>query len=268
MMIYKKEDKTKPSLERRLEIINLVGVKGKVHVDELSEYYNVTGATIRTDLRFLEQQGYLVRAHGYAMVNRTVIAKLAESQKKAQLPHNTFDCCNFIATSIYNSLDDKSTVFIDSSPLIRDSFRSLNSLKGSTIITHDLQLIQKFPQIETGNVFITGGKLEIDEMKLTGSSMINSLKQYRFNNAFIHVDSFNVKLGLFAKSEFDSDLIRLLCDLSEKITIVAKASIFKSNDPFWICDASSIDTLIIDGELSYETIKFLKRNNINIVNKK
>lgn len=266
MIMSGKDDKNKPSLERRLEIINLVGVRGKIHVDELSEYFNVTGATIRTDLRFLEQQGYIVRAHGYAMVNRAVISKLADSQKQVQQDNTQF--CQFIATAIFDNLEDRNTVFIDSSPLIRNSLKSLDALKHSTIVSHDLNLIQILPKIDNCKVFITGGELDINNMKLIGSRMLNSLKQYRFNNAIIHVDSFNVKLGLFSKSEFDSDLIRLLCDLSEKITVVASAAVFNSNDPFWICDTSTVDTVIIDGYLSDEITESLKNKNITIINKK
>lgn len=264
MTIKSKDDDAIPSLERRLEIINLVGVRGKIHVDELAEHFNVTGATIRTDLRFLEQQQYIVRAHGYALVNRAVLSKLAESQKQDQ--ENSSNFHELAASSIYENLQDKNTLFVDSSPLIRSTLKSLPDLKHSTIVTHDLNLIQILPKIENGNIFITGGKLDADKMKLTGSRMISSLKQYRFNNAIIHADSFNVKLGLFTKSEFDSDLVRHLAELSEKITIIAKASIFKSSDQFWVCDATSIDTIIIDGEMSQEIIESLKRSNIKIIN--
>lgn len=43
----------KSAIERRMEIANLVGVRGKVSVGDLAEYFGVSGATIRTDLRFL-----------------------------------------------------------------------------------------------------------------------------------------------------------------------------------------------------------------------
>ncbi|EEZ6660258.1 TPA: DeoR family transcriptional regulator, partial [Escherichia coli] len=52
----------KSAIERRMEIANLVGVRGKVSVGDLTEYFGVSGATIRTDLRFLESMGHIVRS--------------------------------------------------------------------------------------------------------------------------------------------------------------------------------------------------------------
>ncbi|HHH6346209.1 TPA: DeoR family transcriptional regulator [Escherichia coli] len=52
----------KSAIERRMEIANLVGVRGKVSVGDLTEYFGVSGATIRTDLRFLESMGHIARS--------------------------------------------------------------------------------------------------------------------------------------------------------------------------------------------------------------
>ncbi|WP_232061023.1 DeoR/GlpR family DNA-binding transcription regulator [Vibrio taketomensis] len=254
----------KTAIERRLEIANMVGVRGKMHVDELAEYFNVTGATIRADLRFLDENGYIVRSHGFALVNRDVLSKLAMSATSKSQSGNS-DFSQSVAHSFYNGLEDKSTVFVDSSPLIRKSLKQLKDLKGATVITRDLNLIQNLPHITDCKFFVTGGRVNTEFMKMTGSYMINSLKQYRFNNVLIHVDSFNTKLGIFSKSEFDADMIRLLCDLSEKITVIVESSAFHHNDSFWTCETSKIDTVITDYNLDDETRKSLELNNVRII---
>ena len=67
----------KSAIERRMEIANLVGVRGKVSVGDLAEYFGVSGATIRTDLRFLESMGHIVRSNGYVILNKGVIANFS-----------------------------------------------------------------------------------------------------------------------------------------------------------------------------------------------
>ena len=54
-------------LKRRLDIAEIVRKQGEVKVDELSELLNVSGVTIRQDLNYLEQQGYLKRSFGGAI---------------------------------------------------------------------------------------------------------------------------------------------------------------------------------------------------------
>lgn len=54
------------ALKRRLSIAENVREKGDANVNELAEWLGVTTATIRTDLQYLEDQGYLIRSFGGA----------------------------------------------------------------------------------------------------------------------------------------------------------------------------------------------------------
>jgi len=56
----------KSSLRRRLQIVELVRKRGEVSVEELSQAFDVSSVTIRTDLTYLEEQRYLVRSFGKA----------------------------------------------------------------------------------------------------------------------------------------------------------------------------------------------------------
>ena len=53
--------------ERRRSILNLLEKQNKVYVPELCEFFNVSPATIRTDLRVLDNEGVLKRTHGGAV---------------------------------------------------------------------------------------------------------------------------------------------------------------------------------------------------------
>ncbi|MCV5533045.1 DeoR family transcriptional regulator, partial [Escherichia coli] len=48
-------------LKRRLKIAEIVAAQGEIKVDDLSAQLGVSGVTIRGDLSYLEQQGYLKR---------------------------------------------------------------------------------------------------------------------------------------------------------------------------------------------------------------
>ncbi len=52
----------KPStslLKRRLDIAEIVRKRGEIKVDDLADMLAVSGVTIRYDLNYLEQHGYL-----------------------------------------------------------------------------------------------------------------------------------------------------------------------------------------------------------------
>lgn len=248
----------KTALERRIEISNLVGKNGKMHVDELVDEFNVTGATIRADLRFLEQNGYIVRSHGYALVNKTVFSNLKSTYSEtAKL--------DFVGSAISKMIEPNDTIFIHSNKFIRTALDAIKDFKNTTIVSNDLRLVNKFINVESCKFFMTGGQVKSD-MKLNGAQTINSLKQYRFNKAFVFVDGFDSKLGLFAKNENDSELIRALLEISGKVIVVVSSSVFESNSPFWVCENNSIDVVISEGEISPTAIDTMEFNNVKVIN--
>ena len=61
--------------KQRIErIFDLLKEKGSIGVNELTELFQVSGATIRSDLAKMEKAGLIIRAHGGAMMNSTPFA--------------------------------------------------------------------------------------------------------------------------------------------------------------------------------------------------
>lgn len=54
--------------ERQEKLLSILREKRKVAVSEMCEVFNVSGATIRADLRQLEEAGMLTRTHGGAVL--------------------------------------------------------------------------------------------------------------------------------------------------------------------------------------------------------
>ncbi|MDM6722394.1 DeoR family transcriptional regulator, partial [Escherichia coli] len=52
--------------ERQEKLLGILREKRKVAVSEMCDVFNVSGATIRADLRQLEEEGLLTRTHGGA----------------------------------------------------------------------------------------------------------------------------------------------------------------------------------------------------------
>ena len=74
----------KPStslLKRRLDIAEIVRKNGEIKVDDLAEMLAVSGVTIRNDLNYLEQQGYLKRSFGGAIYTSQAGTPIALAQE-------------------------------------------------------------------------------------------------------------------------------------------------------------------------------------------
>ncbi|WP_410254513.1 DeoR family transcriptional regulator [Klebsiella pneumoniae] len=54
---------------REEKLLGILREKRKVAVSEMCDVFNVSGATIRADLRQLEEEGLLTRTHGSAVLH-------------------------------------------------------------------------------------------------------------------------------------------------------------------------------------------------------
>jgi DeoR/GlpR family transcriptional regulator of sugar metabolism len=60
--------------ERHRKILEMLGDKGRISVDEIREKFEISAESARRDLRLLEENGLLKRTHGGAISNRQVAA--------------------------------------------------------------------------------------------------------------------------------------------------------------------------------------------------
>ena len=66
------------SEERRQEIYSIIREQKKVKVAQLAERFNVTLETIRSDLKYLENEGLIKRCHGGAILGKQEIKKISK----------------------------------------------------------------------------------------------------------------------------------------------------------------------------------------------
>ncbi|MEW9208456.1 DeoR family transcriptional regulator [Citrobacter werkmanii] len=232
----------KSTIERRVEIANLVGMRGKLSVGELADYFNVSGATIRTDLRFLESMGHVVRSNGYVILNKGVIASFsAESRNRSNskemqvlISENSatqkktdtssiVDCCNGWEqrlTDLVGSLEQ--SIFIGAGSLTR-LWAQAQTWSSGLILTDDIQLAIA-PELLSSQMTIAmpGGIVDTRRMAFGGGKTEDSLKDYRVENAIVEVDYFIAEEGFFTANESDVRFLRTLRNIAKKLFIIVR----------------------------------------------
>jgi len=166
-------------LKRRLDIAEIVRKQGEVKVDELSELLNVSGVTIRQDLTYLEQQGYLKRSFGgaiYIAPESTVNHAKILSQNPIQNSYDNNDID--LVKQALNDIHDGDTLFLSHGYLMRKLIPFLHHKKAITLIMNDLsnaELAKEFTQAE---IVIIGGVLSDNNIVHDGKMLGFVLSQY------------------------------------------------------------------------------------------
>lgn len=177
-------------LKRRLDIAEIVRKQGEVKVDELSELLCVSGVTIRQDLNYLEQQGYLKRSFGGAIYlqPKDVINK-AQALSKIESYNHFLDiglvmkCLSFI--------DDGDTIFLCNGPVTRKLIPYLYDKKNITLIVNDLNHAMLAKEYIQGEVILISGILADGYVIFDDNDIEAILSKYQLSVAIFEIESIN-----------------------------------------------------------------------------
>ncbi|EHS0389680.1 DeoR/GlpR transcriptional regulator [Salmonella enterica] len=253
----------KSAIERRMEIANLVGVRGKVSVEELTDYFGVSGATIRADLRFLESKGHIVRSNGYVILNKGVIASfsaesrnrkepvaasheriVAVSTEKSVKVSPSSDGCGWEQklTEVIGSLEQ--SLFIGAGALTRQWAQN-QKWESGLILTNDIQLVSSrlFPANKI-TVIMPGGIVNNEKMMFEGGKTEENLKEYRVENAILEVDNFVPEEGFFTSQENDVRFFRTIRTIAKKLVLIVHNENMSQLTNFWIGDVDFAEYFI------------------------
>ena len=251
----------KSAVERRMEIVNVVNRDGKARVEDLAAQFDVSSVTIRSDLSFLEKNGYVVRSHGAAIPNTGVIAELTVHEKRRQ----NAGIKSLIGQAAAKLIESGDTVILDSGTTTREIATSLKSLEDVVVMTNGLDVAMELASAPGVEVLMSGGVLRKNALSFSGSQAEHSLKNYRFDKVFLGVDGFDLRTGITTHNEQEASLNRLMCEISEQVIAVADSSKFGKRSCHMIREFGNIDTLVTDSDIPEDYVQGLREMKVEVI---
>lgn len=139
--------------ERKALILRQVREERKVTVTELVKRFGVTGATIRSDLRELEQAGLLTRTHGGA-IEKTKTGFEPDSRLREV---QNLQAKQRIGRAALGLIEDGDTIVLDTGTTTLELARCLHQRKDITVVTNDLVVAQVLEDTPSVNIIFMGG---------------------------------------------------------------------------------------------------------------
>ncbi|MCK3657032.1 transcriptional regulator [Pasteurellaceae bacterium Macca] len=234
----------KSSMERRADILVFLQERGSCRVEELARLFEVSTVTIRSDLNALEQQGYLTRSHGFAVLNSRLIAELSIADKR----HNHPERKQQIGQLAASLLKEGERIILDSGTTTKAIVSHIGDLS-LTVLTNGLDVATELLVCPNVEIRLTGGVLRRNAMSFSGVMADNNLRHYRFHKVFLGVDGFDLHKGVTTFNEQEAQLNRLMCEAADQVIVVADSSKFGQYSHFVICPANQIDVLVTDSNI-------------------
>ena len=233
--------------ERRKEIIEKIRKYQTIKVQDLIREYNVSIETIREDLAFLEEKGFLRRVYGGAVLHENYIPYEMHHRQRAEQNSREKQAIGKMAASLIN---DGDSVFIDYGTTTIEAARSLSGKKNLTLLTNAVLVAQELVQIslkaDGWKIILLGGEVREDEFTVYGDIAISILKNFNIAKTLIGVGGIDLTAGLTDYYFVEASLHRMAIKQANTVIVLADHNKFGVVTLNNICPVKDIDILITD----------------------
>jgi DeoR family transcriptional regulator of aga operon len=250
------------TVSRRKEILQLLSNNGQVLVDSLSRQFKVSEVTIRNDLDQLEKKNLLIRARGGAIKFETSVGLDQRLADKHRINHSEKARIGKHASLLVNEGD---TIIIDSGSTTAEMVKNLPDFQDLTVITNALNIANQLVNKSNINMIIPGGYLRKNMLSLVGPQSEKSLRNFNVDKAFLGVDGFDTKSGIFTPSVEEARLNEIMIEVSKEVILLADSSKFKRRSFAFICSINDIDKVITDDKITSEDKKRLQDAGVEVI---
>ncbi len=252
--------------ERKAEIADLLERAGKMDVASLSERFDVCKETIRRDLRGLEKEGIIKRAHGGAVLDLSsskVRPEFPVSVREIQRQEEKQAICRVAASFISHG----DTVFMDNSSTTLYLLRFIPREMEVCIVTNSLKLLLEAVRVQNPRLrFVClGGDFKESNMSFSGAIPQRIGREYVPNKAFMSCASISEKHMLTDSSADEVEVKRLMIERSQEVTILADHTKFTRLGQVFLGAFSSIDRIVTDPETALQPLDYLKAFDLKLV---
>jgi DeoR/GlpR family transcriptional regulator of sugar metabolism len=254
------------AIERMRVIKNYIKAKKKASVNELSQMLNVSEVTIRKDLEKLEDEGFLIRTHGGAVLNK---------QDNSPNPYNNYD--NIISLNsqydvLYTEIADIAIHIIENGDIIMLTngminyhiAKKLNKKQNITVLTNDLLISLEAASGNSNKVVLLGGDVDFDSKATYGALTALNIQKFFVNKLFIEVDGIDVETGISVSNMDKANLINSILPNSREKIVLCLGSNFNKTAFYNISNLDIADKIVTNPNIDDFYKKFLFDNGIQL----
>ncbi len=247
--------------ERQQLILETARDNRQVTVAELSQRFDVSDVTIRRDLRELDTQGKLHRAHGGAVVATPVPPEPPVVHRMIQAEH----CKRCIGRATAALISDGDSVFIGSGSTTAHVARHLVDRKELTVVTNAINVATELAGAERVTVVVTGGMMRASELSLVGHITEQSLREVRVDKIIMGMRAISLEAGMTNDYLPEVMTDRTIIEMAPELILVADHTKFGKVASAYVAPVERVTVLVTDSETDPKTLARLKKMGTHVI---
>lgn len=227
--------------ERQEKILEYVNQHETASTKELSQLFQLSLVTIRSDINELDRKGLLLKTHGGAM---SLLGKMDFETPAFVKNMINVDAKKKIGELAASMISDNDVVIFDSGTTTLQIASAITN-KNITAITNDLKIA--IVLAEKGiTLVMPGGTVTSSVYSMTGTDTVEFFKRIRANKLFLGVDAIDLEDGITNRTLLEIGVKQAMMDASEKTIAVFDHSKCGKKVFARLCGIESLDMVITD----------------------
>lgn len=248
---------------RRALILDLVRRQGGASIAQLAERIGTSFSTVRRDLDFLTQQGYLERSHGGAILKAPHRSTFEPTYDiGSQVAQGAKAAIGALAATLVE--DGQSVIFDSSSTVLACAERVVARNLTLTALTNDIKIALLLADEPAIRVVVSGGTLREGSYTLTGEPGQTFLEGLSADLAFIGIHAL-ARERLSETSLEVAVIKRRMIETATRVVVLADSTKFDHPAFSRVCEIGEIDCIVTDSELRDEDRTMLENNGVEVM---
>jgi DeoR family transcriptional regulator, fructose operon transcriptional repressor len=244
--------------ERHRKIIERLGEKQIVTIQELVEATSSSESTIRRDLSQLQKEKKLKRVHGGASLLHQKSEELSVVEKSSRNATEKDKIAQFASGFV----DEGDCIYLDAGTTTLKLVPYLKD-KSITVVTNAISHLEALIDYDI-KTYLIGGLVKPKTNALVGSGALNSLRSYRFDKVFLGINGIHLEAGFTTPDPEEAAVKQLAISLAQKAFILADYS--KFNEASFSKVAELNEAVIITNEMDEDAAyDFQDKTDIRVV---
>jgi len=229
-------------IERIEKILEYINSHKKAKIDELSEVFNASKVTIRSDINELAKEGLVIKTHGGALSIQNHITIEIPSKSKFAI---NIEAKRNIGNCAAKLINNDEVIILDAGSTTRDVARHIKS-SNVTIITNDLKIGMEVARYPNNKLIMTGGMLEQSVYTLLGEETANFFSKVHVNKLFLGCDAMDLELGITNRTFREVSVKQAMMRAAEEVILVTDSTKLHKKVFAHVCDLYDVHKIIID----------------------
>ena len=245
--------------ERKKKLVEYINEKRSVIVPDLCEAFSVSGATIRNDLRELDDAGLITRTHGGA-IRKTRTGFEPDMDYRSE---RNMEAKILVAETALETIENGDTIILDTGTTVTELARLLGRKENLTVVTNDITIAAILEKTPSCEVLLIGGLLRKGFHCTVGYGMFSHLGSLSVDKALLGANSFSARKGASTPDLSQSEIKRQMIEIAAKVILLCDHTKLETDSFINFAAPSRIDLLVTDS-ISEELRKIYEEKDITV----